>query len=351
MTIEFSCGNCGKQLKTNDSRAGQRGKCPDCGEPILVPSPALMGDEFETEEYDLPPAPMQSTTSGSIICPMCGARVSASAKSCSSCGEALVAETATRGEFSTGHKLRSDEVFSQAWQAYKSQMGLAIGGIVVWSVCALANNLLSGAMQSAAGLEFDRIGRPVFVPGQSSLALFLLSMIVPGVIGVWLQLGVIRFTVSIARGEKGDISLLFSGTPYFIKAVLATIVLGLVVGAVALIVGLLSGLLGTLIGPAAVLIVIPLAVVILIRVILSLFWFQYLIVDQNLGPMKSLEVSRSLMPGNYFTLFALLLFAGILVALGVLMLGIGVFFTLPLSMILLSAAYDQITGGGTRRPG
>jgi len=35
--ITFACGKCGRQFKLDDSKAGKRGECPDCGETVHIP--------------------------------------------------------------------------------------------------------------------------------------------------------------------------------------------------------------------------------------------------------------------------------------------------------------------------
>jgi hypothetical protein len=39
MPIAFACEHCGQKLTVSTSRAGQRGKCPKCRQPIVVPTP------------------------------------------------------------------------------------------------------------------------------------------------------------------------------------------------------------------------------------------------------------------------------------------------------------------------
>ena len=36
--IRFSCKSCGRQFKVSEQNAGKRGKCPQCKNPIVVPS-------------------------------------------------------------------------------------------------------------------------------------------------------------------------------------------------------------------------------------------------------------------------------------------------------------------------
>lgn len=52
MTIKFICEHCRKEVKAPDESAGQRGKCPYCGETSYVPDPKA------AEEGDIPLAPV-----------------------------------------------------------------------------------------------------------------------------------------------------------------------------------------------------------------------------------------------------------------------------------------------------
>lgn len=40
MAIRVSCQSCGRAFESDDSQAGKRGKCPNCGTPIQVPNDA-----------------------------------------------------------------------------------------------------------------------------------------------------------------------------------------------------------------------------------------------------------------------------------------------------------------------
>jgi hypothetical protein len=44
MSIPVSCGQCGWKAAVKDELAGKKGKCPTCGEPIIVPSAAPADD-------------------------------------------------------------------------------------------------------------------------------------------------------------------------------------------------------------------------------------------------------------------------------------------------------------------
>ncbi len=54
MAIQFECDNCGKPLKTDDSKAGRQVKCPGCAKILTIPNP---GEEIGVRsnpqaEYD-----------------------------------------------------------------------------------------------------------------------------------------------------------------------------------------------------------------------------------------------------------------------------------------------------------
>lgn len=51
--IEFACSKCGKTLKVGDDTAGRRGKCPQCGNTVLVPQ----SDTVLFEPASPPPVP------------------------------------------------------------------------------------------------------------------------------------------------------------------------------------------------------------------------------------------------------------------------------------------------------
>ncbi len=42
--IEFNCPDCNKQIRVKPELAGRTGKCPGCGQKILVPSPSVLKD-------------------------------------------------------------------------------------------------------------------------------------------------------------------------------------------------------------------------------------------------------------------------------------------------------------------
>jgi hypothetical protein len=67
-----------------------------------------------------------------------------------------------------------------------------------------------------------------------------------------------------------------------------------------------------------------------------------LVIDQGLSPWTALEVSRRVISRRWFSVFFLLICAGILGMLGIIGLGIGVIFTIPLFFGAILYAYDDL---------
>jgi len=52
MTITFQCEHCRKEVKAPDDAAGQRGKCPFCGETSYIPTEVSEDDVLPLAEVD-----------------------------------------------------------------------------------------------------------------------------------------------------------------------------------------------------------------------------------------------------------------------------------------------------------
>jgi uncharacterized membrane protein len=69
-----------------------------------------------------------------------------------------------------------------------------------------------------------------------------------------------------------------------------------------------------------------------------------LTVEKNLGPWEALETSRKAISKQWFTYFGLWLVMGLIVAISVLPLGIGLIWTLPMAMIAYGIVYRDLFG-------
>ena len=143
------------------------------------------------------------------------------------------------------------------------------------------------------------------------LALWIISML--------MGVGIVKISLMLSRDQEPAVADLFSGTPLLIKYIL-----GMFCGSLAVFGGM-------------ILLIVP---GIILAVMLS--QSQYLIVDQNMGPIEALKGSRSITKGSRRQLF----YFGILIGLfnlgGLLCLVVGVLFTMPASCIASAYVYDQL---------
>jgi hypothetical protein len=71
---------------------------------------------------------------------------------------------------------------------------------------------------------------------------------------------------------------------------------------------------------------------------------QPLVVDKNAGFWQAMEISRKLVTKKWFSFLALVISLVLMNIAGALLLGIGLLVTLPLSVCIVSAAYEDIVG-------
>ena len=99
MAIQVSCGSCGSSFNAPDSAAGKQAKCPKCGGPIKIPTPAPAEEILDAElapssPYDdddfavEPPAKLPDDVDRKP-CPKCGEMIQRNAMKCRFCGEIL----------------------------------------------------------------------------------------------------------------------------------------------------------------------------------------------------------------------------------------------------------------------
>ncbi len=58
--IDFACPECARKIKVQDDRAGRKGKCPQCGKSLTIPTPSAA--LAETATFPHPPAPAEDAT-------------------------------------------------------------------------------------------------------------------------------------------------------------------------------------------------------------------------------------------------------------------------------------------------
>ncbi|QDV73050.1 TFIIB-type zinc ribbon-containing protein [Botrimarina mediterranea] len=106
MPITVTCPSCGVTLKTSDSAAGKKAKCPKCQGPIVVPMPRAELDPIEEappaddawgdfdQESEITASTPAAPSADRKPCPACGEMIHANAAKCRFCGEFFDAELA-----------------------------------------------------------------------------------------------------------------------------------------------------------------------------------------------------------------------------------------------------------------
>ena len=163
--IEFSCENCGQKLRVADDKAGKKGKCPKCENPVFVPS--------------LNKRPAVGAGTFSIICSMCDKTIQVPETSrgqtieCPECGSYI--ETSSGGALSGSDASvppRSDEdLYQEETEEYEESEG--VDRRIIVGISAVAAVVVVGLIILAAVLRSSRsrpAERPEGLRGQQQLA-------------------------------------------------------------------------------------------------------------------------------------------------------------------------------------
>ncbi len=327
MTINFSCDHCGKTLSTSDDKAGRKAKCPGCGEFIVVPATdeevgtgaeASADESLHDDDGDLPLAPTaKRSSSAKMTCPMCGEKVSTSAKQCEFCGEPLQQQRST-GE---PQKIDIGDVLNTGWAVFKAEMGLSIGIVIVAYLVMQAasipqqmlnvmGSVMEGQRNQEAALLFQLgsvLCLPITMAGQ-----------------IFISIGQSHALLKLVRGENASVGDIFGGGRFFWRNLGAAILFGLMVGA------------GTL------LCIVPGIIVAL------MFWpFTFVLIDEDLPGIDCLWRAQKLTEGNRLSYFVVALACMGITILGFMAACVGVIFAYPLTWVICTVAYCRMTGQRT----
>ncbi len=201
----------------------------------------------------------------------------------------------------TPSKFSKGEALSFGWNTMKDNLGFLIGLLIVV--------MLIYSVPSAIGKWLTKS-----VPALSAF-IDIISWVLEMVIGM----GLIRIALKFCDNEHGKFRDLFSCFPLFFKYLFSSIVYGLIV---------LGGV---------ILLVIP-GIVWAIK----FQFFSYFIVDEGLGPIEALERSRTITTGVKWDLFVFGLLVGAINLLGALCLLIGLFATIPTTMVAMAFVYRKL---------
>ncbi len=193
------------------------------------------------------------------------------------------------------------EAVQFGWDTTKSNIGFFIGIVIVAGLIQYVPDII------AAIIEADAPVLSIIV----RIASFVLSLII--------GMGLIKIFLRFCDGEKGEFSDLFSCYPLFFKYLIGSILYGLIV-TVGLILLIIPGIIWAI----------------------KFQFFDYLIVDKGLGPIDALEKSSEITRGVKWDLFIFDILIGIINLLGLLCLLVGLFVTIPITMVATAFVYRKL---------
>jgi uncharacterized membrane protein len=152
-----------------------------------------------------------------------------------------------------------------------------------------------------------------------SLIFYFVFNLVFWIMGLIVSLGFLHITVLLASGVNASFSDLFSKAGKIFNCFISSILCGIIVAL------------------GFILFIVP-GIIFAIR----FQFFQYLIIEGNLGPIQALEASWNITKGETMNLIIFWILVLLVNVLGALALGIGLFVTLPLTMIATAYVYKKL---------
>jgi len=201
----------------------------------------------------------------------------------------------------TTQKFSKVEALQFGWNTMKSNLGFFIGLLIVAGLICYVPDIIAGLLKENA---------PIL-----SIIINIASWVLQLIIGM----GLIRIAIRFCDNEKGEFADLFYCFPLFFKYLFSSILYGLIV---------LGGL---------ILLIVP-----------GIIWgikfqfFAYFIVDKGCGPMEALKRSSAITMGAKWNLFLFSLLLGLINLVGTLCLLIGLFVTIPVTMVARAFIYRKL---------
>lgn len=356
MPVEFICPGCSRKLRTPDESAGKKAKCPQCGTIVDVPNtstptlePIPAPSEFRPSE--VPYQGLERPYSGIERFDEAGAAPAPSAfdptNPYASPGAVAAFQPAKSASGPLSHRQVSvDEVFNGTWAIFRSQVGqCALFGLVFMAITfgiGMANNLVGAAVQA--------LKEPII----TAVTMFA-QQLVGFLVNTFFQLGLTLFALRLARTGEARLNDLFSGGPFYLRGLFASLLLQLLMLSIVMIF-LGPGLLSIMTQEPAIYVTALviggiLALVVSVFVALRFYFLIVYIVDQDASIGDAFRASATYMTGNKMTAFLgglLLSVLGGLVTLCTCLVGTVV--VVPFAGLFLAVFYLLATGQSTYVP-
>ena len=273
-------------------------------------------------------------------CPKCGYDNKEGAEHCDMCKEVFPRQAVADASFSppgtmkravqaaTYSNYKKQGTFSRetawdfGWDTMKENVWLFVGVFLATIVILLIGNIIE---------KF--VGKPL--AGIISLLVAFINII--------LQMGIYNICLKLVDGNATEFADLFSCYQLGWKGFLASMLLGL---AFILPIGVWIAILLAIFGKGAVGTIVFLSIIVFIPVIIFVTvrysFILYLIIDKGYGPVDAFNGSYNITKGASMELFSFFLLMGGINLLGALCLLIGLFATMPATMIATAHVYRQL---------
>lgn len=215
-------------------------------------------------------------------------------------------------------KFSRDQAISFGWQTMKANLVFFIVLILIMGLMNVIPGMVSQLAQKSGSAGNANLGL-IFFAGIVQLAFTVLGMI--------MQIGMMKICLKFIDGEKPDYMDLFTHYRYFFNFLIGGILVALIV---------LGGML---------LLIVP-----------GIIWaikysyVGYLIVDRDMNPIDAIKKSGQITMGAKWDLFVFGVIIVLINFLGVLCLGVGLFATIPTSLIAMTFVYRQLLASAEPAP-
>lgn len=369
--IEFRCPQCQSLLRTPDETAGKKARCPSCSAVVPIPAastsigrappevppvpPGMSGGPPTGQEPDgyvmpppgsIPPPPgAASWGPGGAVPPLAPDSQNPFQSPLGWEGPPGTAPGALWRGFSP-RPVGVGEILSRSWAIFRDRMSICLMAILAMGGVNIVMSMLGqGAMALASTL-----------PEAGQVLMIFLVQVVTNLVSIWVGLGGILLMLEVTRGGNPNLGLLFQGGPYLVRSIVATLVLMLAWVGIFLVVGLPAGLVAYALGfdtPAGIAVIVLGGLLVAVPFVLIWFcamFFQYCLVDQNVGAIDSLRYSWRISQGNRLNIFLLILSLAGINLLGLLACCVGMFFTMAFALVCLAVGYLLMSGQGVTEP-
>ena len=168
----------------------------------------------------------------------------------------------------------------------------------------------------------------------------MFNQLVVNLVAIFLSIGATRILLNVVDGREFNAGMLFEGGPYFIRALLAA----LLIVAVAFVSGLIIGV-SLIISKALVALLFLAGLIIWTYLWLRYGFYLFAIVDKDLGVIESFQYSSRITTNQRFNLFLLSIVMFFVMLAGFLALVIGLIVAIPAIMLAWAVAFRWMQYG------